>query len=84
MSMRSLMFGLLGAGYFDVQEKIIFDKEATMQDIFDANTAIDIFFSLPLHTIGELAFLMCPNLVTENSSLYFIDNIRLLEPLNDS
>lgn len=84
MSIRSMMFGLLGAGYFDIQEKIIFDDDATMQDIFDANTAIDIFFSLPLHTIGELAHLMCPNLVTENSSLYFIDNIRLLEPLNDS
>lgn len=83
MSMRSLMFGLLGSGYFEVEEKIEFGEDMDMQDIFDANTALDIYFNLPLHTLGELAFLQCPDLATESGSVYFIDNIRLLEPLNN-
>lgn len=86
MSMRSLMYGVLGAGYEDIAEKIYFaqdDEDVDMQDIFDANTAIDIYFGLELHTVGELAFLKCPKLTIEAGSVYFINNIRLLQSLSD-
>ena len=83
ISMRSLMYSILGSGYDEIKDKIAFEDESSMQDVFDANTSIDIYFGLELHTIGELAFLVCPNRVIETGSVYFIKNIRLLEPLAD-
>lgn len=83
MSMRSLMFSVLGAGWFDIQDKVKFEENPDVQEVFDANVEIDKYFSLPLHTIGELAFLKCPSLTYEQGSVYFIDNIMLTEPLND-
>lgn len=84
ISMRSLMYTILGSGYAEIQEKIEFGEDFSTQDIFDANTQIEIHFGLELHSLGELALLVCPDCVVEEGSIFFVKNIRLLEPLSNN
>lgn len=83
ISTRCILYTVLGAGYDKVREKIEISEDATDQEVFDANLALDIHFHLQPHTLGELASLVSIDSVMVFGSLYFIKNIRLLESLED-
>lgn len=83
ISTRCVLYTVLGSGYDKVREKIDIDEDATDQEVFDANLALDIHFHLQPHTLGELASLVSIDAVMVFGSLYFIKNIRLLQSLED-
>ena len=77
-----VLYSLLGDLYNDISSKIEISNDVSEQDIFDANTGIEIYLGIRLHLLGELAFLRSPECVVLISSIYFIKDIRLKEPLN--
>ena len=81
MSMRSLMWSVLGAGFAEIENSVEFDTEVDIQDIVDANIGIEGYFKLETHSLGELAFSMCPNSVIEQESIYYIKDIKLTKSL---
>ena len=83
VSTRCILYTVLGKGYDKIRDKIEITEDATEQEVFDANMALDIHFHLQPHTLGELASLISIDAVIIFGSLYFIKNIRLLESLED-
>lgn len=83
ISTRCILYTVLGDKYNEISKKIEIDENVTDQEIFDANTQIEIYLELPLHSLGELAGLVSPDAVTTiaDSGISFIKNIRLIEDL---
>jgi energy-coupling factor transporter ATP-binding protein EcfA2 len=83
ISTRCVLYTLLGDGYNKVADRIQISSECTDQELVDANTQLDIYFGLPLHTLGELASNISMSAVTVLGTLYFVSNIRLIASLQD-
>jgi hypothetical protein len=81
MSMRSLLLGILGTGYVEIEPYVEEGTNIDRQDTIDANLNIETYFKIPLYTIGELAYVKCPSFVVNYGNINFIHNIRLTQPL---
>lgn len=83
LSTECLLYGILGGDYIFIKDKIQIYEKCTVQEVFDANTKIEVYLGLQLHTIGALASLMSPSSVIHEGTIPFVNNIRLLEELPD-
>ena len=83
ISTKCILYTVLGDKYNEIKDKIEITDNVTDQDIFDANTEIEIYLDLPLHSIGELASLVSSDSIVTMSNISFIKNIRLIEQLRE-
>lgn len=79
MSTRSLLYSVLGSKFEALDDVLIIDEDASVQDIMDANIFLDGYFGLAPHTIGELASLKSANSVLVLAGVNFVKNIRHVE-----
>ena len=83
ISIRCTLYTILGDRYNYIHDKIEITENITEQEMFDANTQIEVYLNLPLHLLGELASLISMDTVKVIGTLNFIKNIRLVENLEN-
>lgn len=76
ISIRCLLYSVLGSYYEQIADEIIIDPSASVQDLFDVNIWLDMELNLPLHTIGELASLVSSSCTIMYGGVNFIKDIR--------
>lgn len=81
---RNILRTILASNFNEIEDKIEISDDCTEQEMFDANSQIEIYLGLSLHTIGNLASLISPDSVTIIATIKFIKNIRIIEPLRIS
>ena len=53
-----------------------------MQEIlFDANTRLEVYLGIPLHTLGECASTVSPACIITEATIHVIKDIRLIQEL---
>ena len=52
-----------------------------MQEIFDANTGLEVYLGIPLHMLGECASTVSPACVITEATIHFIKDIKLIDEL---
>jgi DNA polymerase III delta prime subunit len=72
ISTRCVLYTILGDRYNYVHEKIEISEGVSDQDMFDANTQIEIYLNLPLHLLGELASVISTDTVKTIGTLNFV------------
>ena len=80
---KDALYSLLGDRYNHIFSKIEIDDKATDQEIFDANSQIEIYLNIPLHSLGELAAVKTPDAVKIIGSISFLKDIKLKEDLEN-
>lgn len=79
ISIRCVLYSILGNWYAARLDVILLDENATMQQIMDVHAYIEHSLSMQPSTLGELAALRSPLCTVNYSGTPFIRNIRLGE-----
>lgn len=82
ISMRSVLYTILGSSFELVQHAVKFTEGGDIQDAIDANYELERYFALPFGTIGSSAITISRNIATMVDDRYILKNISVIESLN--
>jgi len=83
ITIKDVLYTILADKYNYIEDKIEITDNATDQEMFDANMALDVYMKKQPHTLGEHASVLSANAIKIMGSLPFIRNIRLISDLED-
>lgn len=80
---EDVLYTTIGDKYNYIRSKIEIADDISDQEMFDANTGLEIYMKRELHELGECASVITSDAVKYMGSLNFIKNFRIIQQLEE-